>query len=659
MRALILKALVLASTISTAAYAQTERQDALLHFDGQQLRLSDFVQETLPRLLWAGTANDFLHVVSQVDGEKVLRLGRQVDGSWQTSLVGEFGRRALETPRWHAASKRFFLISDTKNSEDSNLHRLDPVTGEIVRLTDFSLLRRFSFSARQDEVLFAARRGPVGTPFCIYALDAMAASTPAELACDDGPTGEYQFIEFYAPLALEDHRTVAVAMTRRNSRADTHLALLDRATGVLKLITPEAGPKRNKMHLLASRGDGIFFVTQDAQTQSLMRFDIRSQSFTTIYEYQAAAMQIGNEGAYDATSGRVVFEEQRGNQRFATIFDLEAGAVLARLEISSYRVIWFLGVQSLEDGTMVVGAQDANGRGRYALGLRLRDPIGLSVLFEPESNHIQNAPCPFEIVHYPSFDTLPDGSPRMIEGVLFLPKGGKPPRGGLIFAHGGPSARTTAAWNADIQIPCHLGYAVFGPNPRGSSGFGKAFEDLNNHDWGGGDYLDYEYGRRYLAERFQLPDNTIGIYGFSYGGYMTNWALTQPESKFAFGIASAGPADLTTTAKGSTVGMFVMGEMGDPEVNSDLYRQRSPMTHARELKAPLLLVHGSSDNRVPTSESRRFYQLLQELGKEVSYLELPEEGHSIQYLSNQKLYYQTLLDFLSRQPQLSEHVLAP
>lgn len=623
-----------------------EADEPLLRYRDRELVLREFVGEPQLRLLWAEDSKNFLRVISDLTGEQIQQLSRRADGTTSITHLGEYGRRAFDTPKWHAPSQAFFLVSDTSNSEDANLHRLDVSTGKVERLTNFDLLRRFSFGPGSKDIFFAARRGPITAPFCLYMMGTTAPYSQRQLGCDKGIDGEFRILEFYEPVVSPDSEYVAVTVTRNNNRADEHLAILNIQTGDLKVVTPLDGQPRNKLHIIAWKGSELYFVTQDAQAQSLMMYDTATAAFSTLYSFAPTAAQIGNETAFDQVSERLVFEEKRQDQRFLSVFDLEAKEVIGQIDIANYRLSWFQGVQRLPDGLLVIGAQSTTSRDRYALGIHAKDTPHISVLYEPETNSIDRDACPSQIIFYPTFDKLADGSQRLIEGVLFIPPDGVDIRGALIYAHGGPTSRTTTAWNPDIQIPCHLGYIVFGPNPRGSTGFGKGFEDLNNYDWGGGDHLDYEYGRRYLAERFPTYANAIGIYGFSYGGYMTNWALTRQDSQFAFGISVAGPSDLTSTAIASTVGSFIIGEMGDPVANQTLYRDRSPLNYAANLSVPLLLVHGSSDNRVPTSESQRLYAKLSEFNKAVSYVELLGEGHSIQYLANQYLYYQAMFDFL-------------
>lgn len=223
----------------------------------------------------------------------------------------------------------------------------------------------------------------------------------------------------------------------------------------------------------------------------------------------------------------------------------------------------------------------------------------------------------------------------------------KSKRAALIYAHGGPTANTAKAWSADIQFLTSLGYIVFGPNPRGSYGHGKKFESLNNADWGGGDFRDYCYGLTYLIRRFDLDPRRVGIFGGSYGGYMTNWAITRPNTPFAFGISLYGISNLFLTVKESVIAGMTLTEMGDPEENHDLYKERSPYFWAKHLVAPLLLIHGSRDKRTVTKQSSLFFEEFVRLKKkDVRYVEIEGEGHGFKTMKSRVESMQAIADFL-------------
>jgi dipeptidyl aminopeptidase/acylaminoacyl peptidase len=275
----------------------------------------------------------------------------------------------------------------------------------------------------------------------------------------------------------------------------------------------------------------------------------------------------------------------------------------------------------------------------------------VSTGFIPEAAKLLAKPCETENVEYETFDKLPDGSPRKISAIVFKPaRAVKGAGAGVVWAHGGPSETFDTSWYPEEQVFCQMGYYLIGANVRGSS-VDPQFEKLNDNDWGGGDYQDYEYARRYLIQRFNLPPARVGIAGASYGGYMTNWAATQAYTQFSFGVTYYGMSDLLYQVAHSTISENTTSDMGDPASSPavhQLYVDRSPMTHAETMNIPLLMIHGSQDNRTPVGDARLFAQRLTQLKKDATYVEAQGDAHFFKYIDSQKLSLQSVYSFLWR-----------
>jgi dipeptidyl aminopeptidase/acylaminoacyl peptidase len=211
-------------------------------------------------------------------------------------------------------------------------------------------------------------------------------------------------------------------------------------------------------------------------------------------------------------------------------------------------------------------------------------------------------------------------------------------------------------YSAFDQIMCAAGLTVISPAVRGSDGFGKAFFALNDEDLGGDEIVDLFWVARWAEQQLGLPAARIGVYGGSHGGYATMRALTFPPRTngrnelypFGFGMAHAGFSDIESFYRATNIPDWVVLESGDPNVPRELerMRDRSPLTHAERLRAPLLLTHGSQDWRVPVEESRRFAAKAKAAGLPVQYVEFEGQGHHIEGLALQGQAYQVRLSFL-------------
>lgn len=221
-----------------------------------------------------------------------------------------------------------------------------------------------------------------------------------------------------------------------------------------------------------------------------------------------------------------------------------------------------------------------------------------------------------------------------IEGLLTLPlnyrEGEAVPL--LLIVHGGPMAFHTESCIAASNIYpiaafAERGFAVLQPNPRGSCGYGKAFRYLNYRDWGGLDYLDLMAGVDLLINEGVADPDRLGVMGWSYGGYMTMWTITQ-TSRFQAASAGAGISDLRSFAGTNDLPSFLADYFGGEHWEErGLYLERSPLTHIEHAKTPCLIQHGSNDQRVPIGQSEEFYHGLKRRDVETQFVIYPRSGH--------------------------------
>jgi len=222
-----------------------------------------------------------------------------------------------------------------------------------------------------------------------------------------------------------------------------------------------------------------------------------------------------------------------------------------------------------------------------------------------------------------------------IEGVLWLPrdfrKDGSFPA--VVNVHGGPMWAWWYGWHGnwhDWAIPlASRGFVVLLPNPRGSLGYGAGFARANFDDFGGGDYEDVVAGADFLVSEGYASRDRLGIGGWSYGGYMTSWAVTQ-TARFKAAVAGAavtnlfsfhGTTDITPT--------FLEEYFRDVAyARSEMYRSRSPVDHVGGARTPTLVLHGEEDARVPVGQGYEMYHGLRQSGADCELVVYPREGHS-------------------------------
>ncbi|MGC1953829.1 MAG: alpha/beta fold hydrolase [Gammaproteobacteria bacterium] len=204
---------------------------------------------------------------------------------------------------------------------------------------------------------------------------------------------------------------------------------------------------------------------------------------------------------------------------------------------------------------------------------------------------------------------------------------GAPPP--AVAVHGGPNGQHMMAFNPFIPILTEAGFAVIAPNYRGSTGYGKAFEDANNHDWGGGDLKDLTAAVQSFGQRGDIDLKRVSIMGGSYGGYLTLMALAKTPEVWSAGVECYGMPDLVMDylLTKSRFGDWYETEMGNPKAHAARFRERSPLPYLDDIKAPLLIFQGANDSNVPKSESDLLVAVLKALKKSHEYIVYDDEGH--------------------------------
>lgn len=216
-----------------------------------------------------------------------------------------------------------------------------------------------------------------------------------------------------------------------------------------------------------------------------------------------------------------------------------------------------------------------------------------------------------------------------IDALLTLPltpKGDGPPPL-IVEVHGGPSWAYTENWGYWSQMLASAGFAILQPNIRGSLGHGSAFTDAVVGDMGGKDFQDVMRGVDYLIEQRLVDSERVGIMGWSYGGFMTAWAVTQ-TTRFKAALMGAGVSDFHSFHAQSNIPDWDMRFIGvDPLEQPEKYRERSAITYAGRVTTPTLIVHGENDQCVPVNQAYAFYRALRERKVPVELVVYPREGH--------------------------------
>jgi dipeptidyl aminopeptidase/acylaminoacyl peptidase len=251
------------------------------------------------------------------------------------------------------------------------------------------------------------------------------------------------------------------------------------------------------------------------------------------------------------------------------------------------------------------------------------------------------------LIHYPSKD-----GKFQISAFVYVPynaeKNSK--NAAIVYIHGGPTSQTVNSFNRSVQYLVNQGYFVIAPNYRGSTGYGKEFEDANLHDMGGGDLEDVISANEWIKKSGFIDPKKVAVMGGSYGGYLTMMAVTKAPDLWAAGVPIVPFVNWFTEIENEDplLREYDMATMGDPMKDKDRLKDRSPINFVDQIKAPLLLLAGGNDPRCPKTEAEQVASAIKKRNGVAELKVYENEGHGFAKVENQIDAYTRVADFLKK-----------
>jgi dipeptidyl aminopeptidase/acylaminoacyl peptidase len=313
-----------------------------------------------------------------------------------------------------------------------------------------------------------------------------------------------------------------------------------------------------------------------------------------------------------------------------------------------------LAVPGLPQGTIVALSVDDSGRRVASIVATGPVPANVVVvdLVDGSTRWITDAAAvvAFDAVEPDpvSYNTF-DG--RTVPAWLYRPSGDGPIPV-VLSIHGGPQSQEKPAYNYGglYQYLVANGIAVLAPNVRGSAGYGRAYQRLIMRDWGGDDLRDFEAAAIYLRDLDWVDRERIAVFGASYGGFGALSCLSRLPPYWACGVDIFGPANLVTLVR-TTVPTWRSSTdelIGNPDTDPEFLMSRSPIRYVNEIRAPLFVIQGANDPRVPQAESDQIVAALRARGVEVRYDVYDDEGHGFTRRANEEKAIGDSAEFLVR-----------
>ena len=561
---------------------------------------------------------------------------------WVTPLEGgeprrltEFTDRAVRTMAWSPDGTMIAFTADEGGDEQHQVYLIgvDDGTSRRVTTTDARQhhLAGDPFTSDGRVLAYAGNdRDPVVQDLLIHDLD----------------TDEIRRVESEPGLMLfpvgfsRDDSRLLVTGARSNTDSDVFVVDVTAPDLALRCLTEHEGEARNLAAGWTNDGSGVFVISDGGgEFSSIVVVDVGTATSTpfeptTGIDWDVEDMTTNEDGSVVVwtvnENGMSVLHHARHDDSSPSRSDLPPSVIQAMSPTPDGSTVAVLVATATRPSEIAAIDVDGDEALRFLTDSR---PEGL----------LDGDPVTPELVTYPTHDG------REIPGWLYRPAGDGPfPV--VLSIHGGPEAQERPQYNYAglYQYLLAHGIGVLAPNVRGSSGYGRGYQMLIHRDWGGAELGDFEHANRYLRGLDWVDDDRIAVFGGSFGGFATLSCVSRLPDLWAAGVSVVGPSNLQTFVRAvpPTWRSLMKTWVGDPEDDALMLAERSPLTYADRIVAPLLVIQGANDPRVVQAESDQIVDSLRSRGVDVDYVVYPDEGHGFTKRENEIDALGRIADFL-------------
>jgi len=555
-------------------------------------------------------------------------------GGWPTQLTVSDQRQAR--PAWSPDGKWIAYMSDHDGDEQWDIFVVSPLGGEVINLTHTPEIAEEDPQWSPDGRMLAYVVKPKTSS--TFEIDVMDFATHEVRHLTSGTPKERGNV---SPLWSHDGKRIAYTQVHAKG-TDSDIYVVDVATAQSTRLTPHSGeqlysvndwsPDGKKLLITSNASNGydnvglLDIVSKKIEWLTQDKWEIQGGNFSP--DGHTVTWTANVDGNTD-----IYFHDLAGGQTEALPLPAgvnEPGGHDSAFTRDGSRLLYIHnGPDSPADAWIYDLASKRSQQVTHSLvaGVRSAD------LVEPY------------LVHYPSRD-----GKFQISAFVYvphnLPQNHQSPA--VVYVHGGPTSQTVNLFNRGIQFLVNQGYLVIAPNYRGSTGYGKEFQQANLFDMGGGDLQDVLAAADWIKRSAYVDPKKLVIMGGSYGGYMTMMAVTKAPEVWGAGVAIVPFVNYFTEVQNEDPVLREMdlATMGDPVKNKALWEDRSPIFFVDRIKAPLLILAGAHDPRCPESESRQVADAIKKRGGVVDLKIYEDEGHGFSRVPNQIDSWKRINDFL-------------
>jgi dipeptidyl aminopeptidase/acylaminoacyl peptidase len=570
-----------------------------------------------------GTAPDGGHVLFTSNLGGVKQLYRLTERNWPLQLT--FLPEGID---WYAPSYDGNLAvigASPKGSGNPRLLLVDILSGRIRRLTDNPAATYGSIVwDRDNRSIFLRSNEENERDFKLYRMDLAT----AELTKVLDVTGQ----NYWEDISLDGRWMI---FSRGNPATDNALYLYDLSTGDTTRLTIAGSPARYQFVRFDAQGKRLF-LTSDANGRDLMLrgaidIDTKELSFP-----EASSPWNVDYLALSPSREIMAWVTNRDGYSRIDLSDLKTGK-----ELPAPRLIGLVSEPTLAESSPMLfvfeSPTQAPGIWRWDWQKEKSDPLTETAYAGIDSTRFVE-PKP---ITYGSFDGV------QIQAWRYLPTGySGGPIPFIIDLHDGPAGQSRPAFNPTIQFLVSRGYGILAPNVRGSGGFGRRFEALDDYQFRGNAAKDVKAGIDWLIQNGYTRPDLAGIAGTGYGGYLVLTCIAEYPQAFAAAWDQGGITDFTVGLENLSPWRkdAIAAEYG-PLSDGRFLKSISPVGKVDRIQTPLMIAHGAEDPWAPIDQVRRFVEAMQNRGAVVGFLPFPEEGHEIKQLAARRVLLTAMGDF--------------
>jgi dipeptidyl aminopeptidase/acylaminoacyl peptidase len=516
-----------------------------------------------------------------------------------------------------------------KGNEQAQLYIFDINTKEAKQLTDNNSARYDLGSWSQDGryISFSSTERN-GTDFDVYVMDMKTFKSKIVFS-----KGGRCFPAGFSP------STQSLVITQRTtSNKNNDLFLYNLKTDTVECLTENSNEACYGDAQWMPDGSGFFTVTNlDREFWGLTRYDIQKGTFTYVFtpKWNVWRHVISRDG------NQILVMINEDGYTSVSVYRTDSFELIKGSTLKGF----FRGINFSKDGTRIVYSL-SGARSTYNIYIRnLKTGVEQQLTSSAQGIPKEELVEP-KLIRYQSFDGL--SVPAFVYKPKDIPKGIKLPV--IINIHGGPASQYMPGFNPFVQYFVKAGYVVVAPNVRGSAGYGKSYLALDDVEKRMDSVKDIVALREYLTTLPEVDVDRIVLMGGSYGGFMVNAGLAFYPDLWAGGVCIVGISNFVTFLENTAPYRRALreSEYGSLKNDRKFLESISPINSADNIRAPLLIVHGANDPRVPLSEAEQMMEKIKEHGGEVELIVYPDEGHGIVKHKNKIDLYPRIIAFLEK-----------